>query len=106
MKIGPKEEMNTSVDVKNRTNATSPNQKVDLNMTAPLNSEQLKAGRKIVNEFVGANINPTKVRGESSEQRPCSGRTMSEALAVHLLIAIAGCSGNMECKYVNICIHT
>lgn len=34
-------------------------------MTAPLNSEQLKAGRKIVNEFVGANINPTKVRGDS-----------------------------------------
>jgi hypothetical protein len=66
MKIGPgKEEMNTTVDAKNRTNVTSPNQKVDLNMTAPLNSEQLKQGRKIVNEFVGANINPTKVRGDS-----------------------------------------
>ena len=65
MKIGPKEEMNTTVDVKNWTSVTSPNQKVDLNMTAPLNSEQLKQGRKIVNEFVGANINPTKVRGDS-----------------------------------------
>ena len=65
MKIGPKEEMNTTVDVKNRTSVTSPNQKVGLNMTAPLNSEQLKQGRKIVNEFVGANINPTKVRGDS-----------------------------------------
>lgn len=40
MKLGPKEELNTTVDVKNnRTNVTSPNQKVDLNMTAPLNSE-------------------------------------------------------------------
>ena len=66
MKIGPgKDEINTTVDVKNRTSVVSPNQKVDLNMTAPLNSEQLKAGRKIVNEFVGANINPTKVRGDS-----------------------------------------
>ena len=66
MKIGPKDEMvATPVDSKNRTSVVSPNQKVDLNMTAPLNSEQLKAGRKIVNEFVGANINPTKVRGDS-----------------------------------------
>lgn len=67
MKIpGGKDEINTTVDIKNnRTSVTSPNQKVDLNMTAPLNSEQLKAGRKIVNEFVAANINPTKVRGDS-----------------------------------------
>lgn len=42
MKIPGKEDMNTTVDVKNRTGVTSPNQKVDLNMTAPLNSEQLK----------------------------------------------------------------
>jgi len=40
MKIGPKDEMaSTTVDSKNRTSVVSPNQKVDLNMTAPLNSE-------------------------------------------------------------------
>ena len=34
-------------------------------MTVPIHSDQLKQGRKIVNEFVGAQINPNKQRGDS-----------------------------------------
>ena len=65
MKIGTKDENLNKTVINNgdRNDGKSPDQRaVDLNMTAPLNSEQLKQGRKIVNEFVGSSINPTKER--------------------------------------------
>ena len=39
--------------------------KKDLNMTQPINSDALKQGRKIVNDFVGQEINIPKMRETS-----------------------------------------
>ena len=45
---------------------TIPQPKQDLNMTAPIHSEQVKNGRKLVNEFVGSPIQNTgKIRDNS-----------------------------------------
>ena len=67
MRLGtniPDDDLNkTKVVSQERGNANhSPNPNVvaqhkqDLNMTAPLHSEQVKNGRKIINEFVGSPI--------------------------------------------------
>lgn len=68
MRLGTnfKEDANKTVINEARgTNNVSPNpgagQKQDLNMTAPLHSEQVKQGRKIVGEYVGS---PIQVNGK------------------------------------------
>jgi len=57
--------MNTTVVVERPSNSPPIVQpKQDLNMTAPLHTDQVKNGRRMANEFVASPLNQTVVNGK------------------------------------------